>query len=202
MDSKISNKSLEKKSSEDLSISLLQDALSVEWHYHYGQEHELSQHDLSKILIDIVNKAMVLWVRQNNSQNALPPSPDSTFSIKNGEEIQEAIARHCRTSKTQLEDFNKKESLKKLAEKYGMDIYEFDFEIPNFIISKLPKDLAVRYNVIPVDYQDGVLVVAMSEPGDLELLDSIRYILRTDVEGMIADPQQVAKAVEKYYGMK
>jgi general secretion pathway protein E/type IV pilus assembly protein PilB len=40
----------------------------------------------------------------------------------------------------------------------------------------------------------------MADPSDLEALDSIRYILRTDVEGVVASRKAIERALDYYYG--
>ncbi len=89
-----------------------------------------------------------------------------------------------------------------VAAEYGMDTFEFssDFKIPPDVVAAVPTDIARRYHIVPVMRNEGTLTVAMSDPSDLEALDSIRYILRTDVEGVVASRKAIERALEYYYG--
>jgi len=44
------------------------------------------------------------------------------------------------------------------------------------------------------------VTVALGDPTDLETLDSLRYILKTDVEGVLAPKAQIAQALNHHYG--
>ena len=90
--------------------------------------------------------------------------------------------------------------LKRIAAEYGMDTYHFKEEIASGIIALVPTDIARRYHIIPIDFKDNVLTVVMSDPTDLEALDSLRYILRVDVEAAVAPKEEVDAAITKYYG--
>lgn len=87
-----------------------------------------------------------------------------------------------------------------LAGEYGMDTFDLhNYTIPDEVINVIPPEIARQYRVIPVMKNDGTIVVAMSDPTDLETLDSLRYILKGDVEGVIAPRQQIQKAIEDHY---
>ncbi|MCF7853430.1 MAG: Flp pilus assembly complex ATPase component TadA [Candidatus Pacebacteria bacterium] len=88
-----------------------------------------------------------------------------------------------------------------LAGEYGMDTFDLtDYTIPGDVIESVPGDLARQYKVIPVMKNDGTVIVAMENPTDLETLDSLRYILKTDVEGVIVPRNQIRQALEQHYG--
>lgn len=88
-----------------------------------------------------------------------------------------------------------------LASEYGMDTFDLtDYQIPPEVISSIPPELARRYRVIPVLKGEGTLTVAMADPTDLESLDSLRYILKGDVEGVVAPSKQIDQALNYHYG--
>ena len=101
-----------------------------------------------------------------------------------------------------LKRVSEDEVLHMVAAEYGMDTFEFsaDFKIPADVVAAVPTDIARRYHIVPVMRNEGTLTVAMSDPSDLEALDSIRYILRTDVEGVVASRKAIDRALEYYYG--
>ncbi len=87
-----------------------------------------------------------------------------------------------------------------LAQHYGMEIMDLKkYEIPDEVVQALTPDIVHHYNVVPVMRHGDMLTVAMSDPTDLETLDSIRYYLGRDVEAVVADPGQIKQLIDKYY---
>ncbi|MFO7820840.1 MAG: ATPase, T2SS/T4P/T4SS family [Lentisphaeria bacterium] len=88
-----------------------------------------------------------------------------------------------------------------LAGEYGMDTFDLDdYSIPEEVINTVPQEVAKQYGIVPVMKSDGTIIVAMSDPTDLETLDSLRYILKGDVDGVIAPKKQIRKALDQHYG--
>ena len=88
-----------------------------------------------------------------------------------------------------------------LGAEYGMDVFDFtNVQVSTEVIAAIPKEIARRYEVIPVSSSDGTLTVAMSDPTDLDALDAVRYILKCDVDGVVASRKQVQHALGFYYG--
>ncbi len=87
-----------------------------------------------------------------------------------------------------------------LAQQYGMEMLDLTrYEIPEEVIQSLSTDIVLHYNVVPVMKHDGVLTVAMSDPTDMETLDSLRYYLGQDVEAVVAPQEQIQNVIDKYY---
>ena len=96
---------------------------------------------------------------------------------------------------------SKMEVLKTVAMQLGMDIVVLaDHDIAPEIIKQVPVAIARRYKVIPLFDSDGALTVAISDPVNIEVLDSLRYILKRNVEGVVASDEEIAIALDHYYG--
>ena len=96
---------------------------------------------------------------------------------------------------------SKMEVLKTVAMQYGMDVIVLaEHDVAREIIQQVPAAIARRYKVIPVSDSDGVLTVALSDPLNIEVLDSLRYILKRNVEGMVASEEEITDALDHYYG--
>ncbi len=92
------------------------------------------------------------------------------------------------------------ELLSMLAQQYGMEMIDLtDYEIPEEVLSSLSTDIARHYMVVPVMKHDDLLTVAMSDPTDMEKLDTLRYLLKGDVDAVIAPESQIQKVIDKYY---
>ena len=92
------------------------------------------------------------------------------------------------------------ELLSMLAQQYGWEFVDLnDFDIDPSVIDSLSVDIAQHYGVFPVMKHDDVITVAMSDPTDMEKLDTLRYLLGTDVDAVIAPDAQIQKMISKYY---
>ena len=68
-------------------------------------------------------------------------------------------------------------------------------------VQQMPRHIVKRYNVVPVFFQDGVLTVAVSDPSDLDLMDSLQHQLKVDgIEFRVATEDQIEALIQKYYG--
>ena len=88
-----------------------------------------------------------------------------------------------------------------IAAQTGMQVAELDeVEVPPEVIGMVPKTMAEGYKVVPFEFEENVLVVAMADPMNQQALDEIRFMTNYDVRGAIALPEAVDRALEKYYG--
>lgn len=91
--------------------------------------------------------------------------------------------------------------LKALASQFGMETISLArHTIEQDVIDQIPKDVAFRYKVVPVYYDDSSLSVALSDPLDVETLDSLRYILKRNIEGIVSSADDIESALNQYYG--
>jgi type IV pilus assembly protein PilB len=55
------------------------------------------------------------------------------------------------------------------------------------------------YQCLPVALVDSTLQVALVEPLNVGRIDELSYVVKKDIQLVVADPAQVAKAIEKFY---
>ena len=92
------------------------------------------------------------------------------------------------------------ELLAMLAQQYGWELVDLDdFDVDDDVIAALSVDVAHHYGVFPVMKHDDVITVAMSDPTDMEKLDTLRYLLGLDVDAVVAPEAQIRKMIDKYY---
>ena len=85
---------------------------------------------------------------------------------------------------------------------------QFDFEVVDLnqvvaqaeAIEAVPRNIARQHNIVPLSRTDSALTVAMTDPLDLYAMDNLRFILNTEIRCVLATPEQVAEAAERYYG--
>jgi hypothetical protein len=73
----------------------------------------------------------------------------------------------------------------------------FRFNIPPEIIGCMPDSVARENRTIPIAWDDG-LVVAMAGP-DAETVEKLRFILNTPLRVVLATPQAIEYALQRYY---
>ena len=96
---------------------------------------------------------------------------------------------------------DEQEIINMLAQQYGLETIDLSaFVIPDEVIAELPAETARQYQVVPVMLHDDILTVAMSDPTDMETVDTLRYLLKRDVEAVIAPAKQIQKVLEASYG--
>jgi type IV pilus assembly protein PilB len=90
---------------------------------------------------------------------------------------------------------------KALASQFGMDTINLeDYVVPEDVLSMVPRHIARRYKIVPVYKHDGTLTVAISDPLDVDTVDSLRYILKMNVEPVVAAKSDIDAALDRYYG--
>ena len=72
--------------------------------------------------------------------------------------------------------------------------------IPQELIDSVPRHIARRYKAIPVFKHDNALAVAISDPTDLDIVDSLHYALKCEIEPMVAPKEEIEEALTRYYG--
>jgi len=72
--------------------------------------------------------------------------------------------------------------------------------IPPEIISQIRAEDARRFKVIPVGYGETGLIVAVSDPLDIDTIDSLNFLLQREIELVCASPDKIRQALIKYYG--
>lgn len=98
---------------------------------------------------------------------------------------------------------DQKDLLFALAVQSGMDYIDLDeIDIPDEIIDLVDFSVAETYNVIPVSYDGSAVTLALSDPTNVSIFDDLRFMLDSEVSAVVAAPDAVERAFEKYYGDK
>ena len=90
---------------------------------------------------------------------------------------------------------------KALASQFGMDTINLaEYRVPDEVLALVPKHIARRYKIIPVYKHDNTLTVAIYDPMDVDTVDSLRYILKMNVEPVVAAKTDIENSITRYYG--
>ena len=99
-------------------------------------------------------------------------------------------------------DYATEEEVMRARAKYNrMEYVDLSqIEIPEVVIELMPEAVARENNVIPMAETDGGLKVLMSQPGDVDTVEKLRFILNRDVTVALATRSSIALAINRMYG--
>jgi type IV pilus assembly protein PilB len=72
--------------------------------------------------------------------------------------------------------------------------------IPPEVINQIRAEDARRFKVIPVGFGESGLIVAVSDPLDIDTIDSLSFLLQREIELVCASPDKIKQALIQYYG--
>jgi len=72
--------------------------------------------------------------------------------------------------------------------------------IPPEIITQIRAEDARRFKVIPIAFGETGLVIAVSDPLDIDTIDSLSFVLQRELEVVCSSLEKIREALIKYYG--
>ncbi|MCG3171872.1 MAG: Type II secretion system protein E [Myxococcota bacterium] len=88
-----------------------------------------------------------------------------------------------------------------LSKQYNIppiDLQQFD--IDKDIIKLVPRDVAEKHMVLPVNRAGQSLILAMSDPSNIYAIDDIKFLTGYNVEPVVASEAAIRRAIGQYYG--
>ncbi|MBD3777746.1 MAG: Flp pilus assembly complex ATPase component TadA [Micrococcales bacterium] len=86
-----------------------------------------------------------------------------------------------------------------LARQVGMAFVDLDdYPVDRAAVSMVPAALCRRYTVLPVAFQDGALVLATADPGNVVAVDDVRTVSGMTVLPIVATFENVNRAIDRY----
>src|ERR687892_371316 len=114
---------------------------------------------------------------------------------KTGTRIGTALIKTGAIEESKLTDF--------LSKQYGVPAINLrDFDIDPEIIKLVPKDVAEKHLVIPVNRAGPSLIVAMCDPSNIYAVDDLKFLTGYNIETVVASEPSVREAIERYYADK
>ena len=91
--------------------------------------------------------------------------------------------------------------MKAIAKANGMDYVNLNkVDIPETVVELMPEAVARENNVLPIAVDGNSLKVVMSEPGDVETTEKLRFILNRDVRVVLGTRSSITAAINRVYG--
>jgi type IV pilus assembly protein PilB len=114
---------------------------------------------------------------------------------KNGSRIGTALIKTGAIEESKLTDF--------LSKQYGVPAINLkDFDIDPEIIKLVPKEVAEKHLVIPVNRAGPSLIVAMCDPSNIYAVDDLKFLTGYNIESVVASEISIRDAIERYYAEK
>lgn len=100
----------------------------------------------------------------------------------------------------QLEFCSREQVNAAMASKLGIPYVKLaNYEIPPQVLSLVPADIALQYNVLPLAEHNKRLVIAMENPLDWEALELLRFHTNRNIDAVITSSAEISKVLDKYY---
>ncbi len=75
-----------------------------------------------------------------------------------------------------------------------------EMRLADDVLSSVPRNVAKKYNTVPVYSSEDGVSLALSDPSDLETIDSLQHVLNRNVTVLVASPDDIEAALNRYYG--
>jgi type IV pilus assembly protein PilB len=88
-----------------------------------------------------------------------------------------------------------------IASIHGMEFVDLaEVTIPPSIIELVPESVARENVVLPLHQENGMLMVIVSDPTDMECFEKLRFILNKEIKPVLATREQIIDAINRHYG--
>ena len=105
-----------------------------------------------------------------------------------------------------LQDFGVMDAdaiLQAMANHLGTEVVSLkNRDFPQELVNLIPANAARMYKCLPVDSSDGTLRVALVDPLEPGRIDELGFLVKSNIQVVVADPGEVESAIEKYYGQE
>jgi type IV pilus assembly protein PilB len=87
---------------------------------------------------------------------------------------------------------------RKLADRYHVEFVDMDeFRIDQELFRSIPADLMLRYGFVPYRREGKALVIVVSDPTDLPMIDEIGVVLNTPIKVTVGAPSAIQSILKK-----
>ncbi len=124
----------------------------------------------------------------------------STQQLRDAQTDQRSTGKRLAYSLTKLGILQETELTDFLAKQYGVpSITLDDFEIDPDVISLVPREVASKHLLIPVQQAGNSLIVAMADPSNIYAIDDVKFMTSLHIEPVVSTDAAIEAAIERYY---
>lgn len=96
---------------------------------------------------------------------------------------------------------SKSQIIEALAEQLGLPLIDLaERDIPPRIRALMEGSIATLYRVVPLEERGSTLIVATSDPTNINTLDNLSRLLDRPIEPALSTPEGITEALGRYYG--
>ena len=91
-----------------------------------------------------------------------------------------------------------------LSEEFNMPLASSlnEISIADDVKNVVPEDIVRKYNVLPIGITNGQMELVVSDPMDMDTIDTISRIIGMPLDLRLAPPHTITEAIEAQYGLK
>ena len=122
-------------------------------------------------------------------------------------QLEEVAQEHTRSGKPVvqiLQDFgllDLETVLQLMADHLGTEVVELrDLELSGDLLKAVPASAARMHQCLPVATYGSGVRIALADPLNPAVVDELNYLTGKEVQVVVADPAQIEKAINKFYG--
>ncbi|HVI04431.1 MAG TPA: ATPase, T2SS/T4P/T4SS family, partial [Enhygromyxa sp.] len=124
----------------------------------------------------------------------------STDQLREAQKDQRSTGKRLAYSLTKLGILQETELTDFLSKQYGVpSITLDDFEIDPDVISLVPREVASKHVLIPVQKAGNSLIVAMADPSNIYAIDDLKFMTGLHIEPVVSTDAAIEQAIEHYY---
>ncbi|HBG25713.1 MAG: hypothetical protein A2Y10_20455 [Planctomycetes bacterium GWF2_41_51] len=87
---------------------------------------------------------------------------------------------------------------KAIAHQFGMEYIDLDrFHISQEALKLIPQEVVQKYSVLPTAKENGRLKLIISDPLDLDMIDTLRFRLNSELECSMASPTKIRAFIDR-----
>ena len=87
------------------------------------------------------------------------------------------------------------------AAHFGVEVVDLaSIQLDDEVIASVPRHIAKRYRVVPLYKHGNSLAVVVSDPSDLNTIDTLNHLLNADLEIKVASEEEIEAALNRFYG--
>ncbi len=124
----------------------------------------------------------------------------STDQLREAQKDQKSTGKRLAYSLTKLGILQETELTDFLSKQYGVpSITLDDFEIDPDVIGLVPREVASKHVLLPVQKAGNSLIVAMSDPSNIYAVDDLKFMTGLHIEPVVSTDAAIEQAIEHYY---
>ena len=124
----------------------------------------------------------------------------SVTQVKEAQQLADQTGQRLQEALVKLDYVTEEQIAKATAEEFGKKYIDLtNIAIRPTIIELVPESLARENCVIPYEEDDDTLIIALSDPNDMEVLEKLRFILQRPIDVIVASRTTIMDSINVHY---